>query len=139
MHQCRKSFTNNFSNNSSAKILQCYCHGFWSHINLKQCHDYLIQEIGKSISSPKDKLSNIGISSNIQRETDTHCFTLCVQGRCSLIQQKHLGFSYQSPGDGNSLLLATTQLSALITNICLITLQRNNDSTYTLIHTDDNP
>ena len=42
--------------------------------------------------------------------------TLRVQGGRGLIQQKDLGVTDQGPGDGNTLLLPSTQLGATLSN-----------------------
>ena len=49
--------------------------------------------------------------------------TLCVQGRGGLVQEKNSRVSYQSPGNGDALLLSSTQLSPLGSNISVVTLE----------------
>ena len=51
--------------------------------------------------------------------------TLCVQGRSGLVKKKDFRISNKSSCDGNSLLLSTTQLGTLATNICGIALHHD--------------
>jgi hypothetical protein len=57
--------------------------------------------------------------------SSTHLLALGVQRRRRLIQEKNLGVTYKCTSDGNSLLLASTQLSALVTYIGLVALKMN--------------
>ena len=52
-----------------------------------------------------------------------YLLTLCVQGRGGLVQEKDPGVSHQSPGNGDALLLSSTQLSPLGSNISVVTLE----------------
>ena len=52
-----------------------------------------------------------------------YLLTLRVQGRGGFIEEKDLGVTDQSPSNGNSLLLSSTQLGALGSNIGIVALR----------------
>ena len=61
-----------------------------------------------------------------------HLLTLCVQGRGGLIKEKDFGISDQCSSNGYPLLLSSTQLSALCSNVGVVAL--NRDKTHKLLN-----
>ena len=51
-----------------------------------------------------------------------YLFTLCVQGGGGFVQEEEFGVSYESTGDGDTLLLTPRQLGPLASNIGIISL-----------------